>query len=122
MLVQGMEELERKFGFQPQFHDDYVESIIVTSDRIEIVIQTVDGPGRLQKRNGARFKLTCQDISEFYFKGKMYGIVSIISELLFLERPEGVEVRLATSLGAEGVVWAKEVKIQEINDDNNIFC
>lgn len=49
MLVQGMEELERKFGFQPQFHDDYVESIIVTSDRIEIVIQTVDGPGRLQK-------------------------------------------------------------------------
>lgn len=50
MLVQGMEELERKFGFQPQFHDDYVESIIVTSDRIEIVIQTVDGPGRLQKR------------------------------------------------------------------------
>ena len=114
MLVQGMEKLERKFGFAPEFHDDYVESISIAADRIEMVIRTVDGPSRLQKRNGARFKFTFQGVKEFGFKGAMYGTVSIILDLLFFEKPEGVEARLETSLGTEGVILAKEVRIEEI--------
>ncbi len=114
MVVLGMEELERKFGFVPDFHDDHVERISITADRIEMVIRTVDGPSRLQKRNGARFKLTFQGVEEFCLKGAMYGTVSIILDLLFFEKPEGVEARLETSLGTEGFVLAREVRIEEV--------
>lgn len=114
MVVQGMEELEKKFGVVPDFHDDHIESISITADRIEMVIRTEDGPSRLQKRNGARFKLTFQGVEEFCFKGAMYGTVSIILDLLFFEKPEGVEARLETSLGTEGFVLAKEIRIEEV--------
>ena len=114
MQVQGIEVLEKKFGFVPDFHDDHVESISITADGIEMVIRTEDGPSRLQKRNGARFKLTFQEVTEFCFKGAPYGTVSIILELLFLEKKDGVETRLETSLGTEGFVLAKEVRIEEI--------
>jgi len=79
-----------------------------------LVIRTEDGPSRLQKRNGARFKLTFRDVCEFSFKGELYGTVSIILELLILECAGGVEARLETSLGTEGVIFAKEVRIEEI--------
>ena len=114
MVVQGMEELERKLGFVPEFHDDHIESISITADRIEMVIRTEDSPSCLQKRNGARFKLTFQGVEEFCFKGAMYGTVSIILDLLFFEKPEGVEARLETSLGTEGFVLAKEIRIEEV--------
>lgn len=114
MVVQGIEVLERKFGFVPDFHDDHVESISITADRIEMVIRTEDGPSRLQKRNGARFKLTFQGVEEFCLKGAKYGTVSIILDLLFFEKPEGVEARLETSLGTEGFVLAREVRIEEV--------
>lgn len=114
MLVQGIEVLEKKFGFVPDFHDDHVESILIATDRIEMVIRTEDGASRLQKRNGVRLKITFEGVTEFCFKGMMYGTVSIILELLFLEKPEGVEARLETSLGTEGFVLAKEVRIEEI--------
>ena len=106
--------MESKFGFVPDFHDDHVESILITADRIEMVIRTVDGPSRIQKRNGARFKLTFQGVKEFCLKGEMYGTVSIILDVLFSEKPEGVEAKLETSLGAEGFVLAKEVWIEEV--------
>lgn len=112
MLVQGMEELEKKFGFIPDFHDDYIESISITEDRIEMLIQAEDGPSRLQKRNGAMFKLTFQGVKEFCLKGAMYGTVSIILDLFFIEKSEGIEARLETSLGTEGYIQAKEVKIE----------
>lgn len=48
-MVQGMDVLERKFGFVPEFHDDYVESIVITANRIEMVIRTIDGLSRVQK-------------------------------------------------------------------------
>lgn len=114
MVVQGIEVLERKFGFVPDFHDDYVESISIAADRIEMVIGTVDGPSRLQKRNGVRLKFTFEGVIEFCFKGAMYGTVSIILDLLFFEKPEGVEARLETSLGTEGFVLAREVRIEEV--------
>ena len=114
MLVQGIEVLERKFGFVPDFHDDHVESILITADGIEMVIRTEDGLSRLQKRDGARFKIIFQGVREFSFKGVLYGTVSIILDLLFFEKPEGIEARLETSLGAEGFVLAKEVRIEEI--------
>lgn len=75
MVVQGREELERKYGFVPDFHDDHVESILIAADRIEVVIRTVDGPSRLQKRNEARFKLTFRGVKEFCLQGEMYGTV-----------------------------------------------
>lgn len=114
MVVHGIEVLEKKFGFVPDFHDDYVESILVTADRIELVVCTVDGPTRLEKRNGAEVKFVFQGIKEYSFKGEMYGTVSIILDLLFFERPEGVEARLETSLGTEGYVLAKEMRIEEL--------
>lgn len=106
--------MESKFGFIPDFHDDHVESVLITAERIEMVIRTVDGPSRIQKRNGARFKLTFQGVKEFCLKGEMYGTVSIILDLLFSEKPEGVEAKLETSLGTEGFILAKEVRMEEI--------
>lgn len=114
MVVQGMEELEKKYGFVPDFHDDHVERILVTADRIEMELRTVDGPSRLQKRNGARFKITFQGVKSFCLQGEMYGTVSIILDLLFYEKDEYVEAKLETSLGTEGFILAKEVRIEEI--------
>ena len=113
-MLQGMEVLERKFGFVPKFHDDYVESIVITAERIEMVIRTIDGLKRVQKRNGARFKLIFTEVKEFGFKGEMYGTVSIILDLKFCEKDDYVEMRLETSLGTEGFVLAKDARIEEI--------
>lgn len=60
IVIQGMEVLERNFCFVPEFHDDYVESIVITANRIEMVIQTIDGLSRVQKRDGARLNLYLQ--------------------------------------------------------------
>lgn len=114
MFVQGMIELERKFGFVPDFHDDLIESILITANRIELVIQTVDGPSRVQKWNGTRLKLTFSDVTKFQFQGEMYGTVSIIFDLRFEEKGESVETRIETSLGTEGFVLAKEVRMEEL--------
>lgn len=111
MLVQGMDELERKFGFVPDFHDDLIESILITPNRIELVIQTVDGPSRVQKCHGARVKLTFTDVRSFQFQGEMYGTVSIILDLWFEEKGENIETVLETSLGTEGRIVSKEVAV-----------
>ena len=112
MLVQGMEELEREFGFVPDFHDDTIESILIAEDRIEMVIQTEDGPSRLQKWNGARFKLTFTCVKRFSLWGELYGTVSIILDLQFYKKDEWVETKLETSFGTEGEILAEEVKIE----------
>lgn len=83
MLIQGMEKFERKYGFIPDFHDEHIESIVITADRIEMVIRTGD------------------------------GTVSIILDVLFYEKEDCVETRLETSLGTEGFILAKEVRIEE---------
>ena len=114
MLVQGMDVLERRFGFVPDFHDDLIESILITANRIELVIQTVDGPSRVQKWNGARVRLTFSDVTKFQFQGEMYGTVSIILDLQFEETGESIETRIETSLGTEGVVLAKEVRMEAL--------
>ncbi len=112
MLVQGMEELEKRFGFVPDFHDDTIESILIAEDRIEMVIQTEDGPSRLQKRNGARFKLTFMCVKKFSFYGELPGTVSIILDLLFEKREGWVKTTLETSFGTGGEVFSEEVKIE----------
>ncbi len=45
---------------------------------------------------------------------EMYGTVSIILDLLFYEKDECIEAKLETSLGTEGFILAKEVRIEEI--------
>lgn len=113
-MVQGMDVLERKFGFVPEFHDDYVESIVITANRIEMVIRTIDGLSRVQKRDGARIKFIFTGVKEFGFKGEMYGTVSIILGLKFYEKDGYVEMKLETSMGTEGFVSAKDARIEEI--------
>ncbi len=114
MLVQGMEDLERKFGFVPDFHDEQIENVSITADRIEMVIRTGAGPVWVQKRSKARIKLTFLGVKSFCLQGEMYGTVSIILDLLFYEKDECVEAKLETSLGTEGFILAKEVRIEEI--------
>jgi len=114
MLIQGMEELEKKFGFVPDFHDEKIESIVINADRIEMVIRTGDGPAWVQSGRKARIRLTFNRVKEFCLKGMMYGTVSIILDLLFCKKDECVEARLETSLGTEGFVLAKEIRIEEL--------
>jgi hypothetical protein len=111
MLVQGIEVLERKFGFVPDFHDDHVESILITADGIEMVIRTEDGLSRLQKRDGARFKIIFQGVREFSFKGVLYGTVSIILDLLFFEKPADYEFGYVVSSAEDYLKCSPEITV-----------
>ena len=62
-------ELEKKLGYEPDFHDDHVEKVTITGDRVEFDLKT---------ESKILYKLIFEDVKEINLKGEMWGIVGII--------------------------------------------
>ncbi len=109
-LIEGYDELKEQLGYFPDFHDAYITDISITASGIEMTIVSELGEAREQAAI-RQYKLTFFEPTSFCLQGEFYGVVSIISELLFEKKDDEIETALNTSLGAEGKIVAKRIKV-----------
>ncbi len=109
-LVEGYDELKELLGYFPDFHDEYITDICITASCIEMIIVSELGEDK-EKTDPRQYKLTFYEPTSFYLQGEFYGVVSIISEILFEKKDDMIETVLNTSLGTEGKIVAKRIKI-----------
>ena len=55
-LIEGYNELEKKLGYEPNFHDDNIEKVTITMDGIAFLLKTVEG---------VFYSLIFEDLKEF---------------------------------------------------------
>ena len=113
-FIKGREEIESHFGYFPTFHDDYIDSIEITSECIAICIRMESSPVNLKPNANERLKLIFGGVKAFGLSGEMYGCVSIIRDIVFDNNTEMVTTRISTSLGTEGSIQSKTVAIELI--------
>ena len=56
--------------------------------------------------------MTFGNIKKFSFEGELYGCVSIILDMVFEKKEEGIITKKETSLGTEGVIYSENVSIE----------
>ena len=103
-FIKGSKEIESHFGYFPSFHDDYIDSIEITSKVITICIR--------MESSGEKLKLTFTDVKKFALEGELYGCVSIILDVIYEKCKEEIITKIETSLGTEGSIQSKEVAIE----------
>lgn len=114
ILFDGYEQVVEHFGGFPSFHDDVIETILVTKDQIEMVIATnVYCEDKKEYVNG-KVKLGFVNTKSFQFQGELYGTVSIILDLIVTKQNDMLETQLETSLGTEGTVISEKVRIDVV--------
>ena len=111
-MIKGSKEIENYFGYFPSFHDDYIESIEITSQAITIVIRMESLESNQRFNTKERVKLTFTGVKSFSFAGELYGCVSIILDMVFEKKEERTITKIETSLGTEGVICAKQIAIE----------
>ena len=112
IFIKGSQAIENHFGYFPSFHDDYIESIEITSQAIIICIRMESSETNLKPNANERVKLTFGNVKKFSFEGELYGCVSIILDMVFEKQEEGIITKIETSLGTEGVIHSKDVSIE----------
>ena len=65
-LIEGYNELEKKLGYEPNFHDDNIEKVTITRDRVEFDLKTV---------SKVLYKLIFEDLKEINLKGDFRFLV-----------------------------------------------
>ena len=102
-LIEGYNELEKKLRYKPNFHDDKIESVTITKDRVEFDLKTVDK---------VFYKLLFEDVKEINLKGELWDIVGIISELE-IERIDGIlKTEINSSLGVDGEIKSGRIIVK----------
>lgn len=112
ILIKGSKEIENYFGYFPSFHDDYIESIEITSQAITICIRMESSEVNLKPNANERLKLTFGNVKKFSFEGELYGCVSIISDITYEKCAEEIITKISTSLGTEGIIYSEDVSIE----------
>ncbi len=113
-LFDGYEQVEEYFGGFPSFHDDIIEAILITKDRIEMVIATKVYCEDKKEYVKGKVKLGFINTKSFQFQGELYGTVSIILDLIVTKQNDMLETKLETSLGTEGIVISEKVRIDVV--------
>lgn len=111
-FIKGSKEIQAHFGYFPSFHDDYIESIEITSKAIMICIRMESSEANLKPNANERLKLTFENVKKFSFAGELYGCVSIILDMTYEKQEEGIVTKIETSLGTEGVIYSEDVAIE----------
>ena len=102
-LIEGYNELEQKLGYKPNFHDDYIEQVIINKDRIIFDLKTVDK---------VYYSLIFEDVKEIDLKGEILGTIGIIFEL-DIKSVEGViTTYIQSSLGLYGKIASKRIIVK----------
>jgi len=111
-FIKGSKEIQAYFGYFPSFHDDYIESIEITSKTIIICIRMESSEVNLKPNANERVKLTFGNVKKFSFEGELYDCVSIIFDMVFEKKEEEIITKIETSLGIEGVIHSEDVSIE----------
>ena len=102
-LIEGYDELEQKLGYVPIFHDEYIEKVTITNDRIEFVLRT---------ESGVLYSLIFDDVKEIEFKAQISGVVGIIYELE-IEQVDGMlKTGIDATLGLCGEIISKRIIVK----------
>ncbi len=111
-FIKGSKEIEAHFGYFPSFHDDYIDSIEITSKAITICIRMESSEANLKPNSKEKLKLTFTDVKKFFLEGELYGCVSIIYDITFEKQEEEIITKIETSLGTEGSIHSESVAIE----------
>ena len=114
ILFDGYEQVEEYFGSFPSFHDDVLESILITKNQVEMVIVTNVYCDDKQGYVNGKVKLSFVNAKSFQFQGELYGTVSIILDLLMTRKDNMIDTQLETSLGTEGIILSEKVRIDVV--------
>ena len=102
-LIEGYAELEKKLEYEPNFHDDYIEKVTITRDKIEFDLKTVDG---------GFYSLIFEDVREINLKGEFLGEVGIIFALDIEQTNNGLKTTIEESLGLFGEITSGKIIVK----------
>ena len=102
-LIEGYDELEKKLGYEPNFHDDNIEKVIITGDRVEFDLKT---------ESKILYKLTFEDVKKINLKGELWGKVGIIFALEIEKTDDGIKTTIEESLGVYGEIISRRIIVK----------
>ncbi|MBP3611418.1 MAG: hypothetical protein J6J42_13920 [Lachnospiraceae bacterium] len=114
-FIQGQEEIIHHFGYFPDFHDDYLEHIEISSQDIILSIRMASSAEQEEVNEvPSRYvTLTLHNIKNFNLQGNdIYGVLSILFDIRITKTPDGVLTKLSTSLGAEGSILSESAEVK----------
>ncbi len=111
-FINGYEIIINKYGYWPSFHDDIIDRLEITNDKIVFYINMQsyhddDKPHSI-------IKLSLCEIEKFSLEGELYGCVSIILDLEFHNINNIIETQISSSLGTRGIIYSKKVNVDLI--------
>ena len=94
--------IRKKLGYEPNFHDDHIEKVIITKDKIIFDLRTVDK---------VFYSLIFEDVQEINLKGDFKFIVELGVILdLEIEQVDGMlKTVIEESLGLYGEITSKRI-------------
>ena len=102
-LIEGYDELEKKLGYKPNFHDDDIEKVTITKDRIEFELKTLDG---------VLCRLIFEDVQEINLSGEIWCMAGIIFGLE-IEQVDGMlKTIIDSSVGVDGEIISKRIVVR----------
>ena len=104
-LIEGYNELEKKLGYEPNFHDDNIEKVTITRDRVEFDLKTV---------SKVLYKLIFEDLKEINLKGDFRFLVQfgVIFGLEIEKTDDGLKTIIDSSLGLDGDITSGKIIVK----------
>ena len=102
-LIEGYDELEKKLGYEPNFHDDNIEKVTITNDRIEFELKTVDG---------ILCSLIFDDVKEMHLEGEIWFMEGIIFGLEIKQVDGMLKTIIDSSVGLYGDIISKRIIVK----------
>jgi hypothetical protein len=111
--VDGFEQIEKAYGYWPSFHDDTIEKIEIDSEGIRFYIVMEKVPTSMG--DNPIIKMAFGDVNEFCLEGEILGCASIILDIETEKNGDIIETKIASSLGAKGMILSKSIEINFCN-------
>lgn len=104
-IIEGYNELEKKLGYEPNFHDNHVEQVTITKDKIIFELRTLDN---------VFYSLIFEDIQEINLKGDFRFIIELGVILdVEIEQINGMLKSIVdSSLGLCGEIISKRIMVK----------
>ena len=102
-LIEGYNELEKKLGYRPDFHDDNIEKVTITRDRVEFDLKTV---------NEILYSLIFEDAKKINLRGEVDSMAGIIYGLEIEESDGMLKTIIDSSVGVDGEIISGRIIVK----------
>ena len=102
-FIEGYNELEQKLGYEPNFHDDNIEKITITKDKIEFELKTV---------SNVFYTLIFEDVKDMELKGEIWCIAGIIFGIEIEQVNGMLKSIIDSSVGVDGEIISKRIRVK----------